>query len=100
MSSEQSRRWRHGAIAVGLAVILLLGGCAKSVQVRLVTAAQVNPGIRATALPVVVKLYQLSDDDLFRQASFRDLWQQSQWINGDSEYESAKSTFRKVFDKF
>jgi type VI secretion system protein VasD len=83
MSSVQSRR-RHGAIAVGLAVILLLGGCAKSVQVRLVTAAQVNPGIRATALPVVVKLYQLSDDDLFRQASFRELWQQDKVVLGNT----------------
>jgi type VI secretion system protein VasD len=83
MSSVQNMR-RHGVIAVGLAVILLLGGCAKSVQVRLVTAAQVNPGIRATALPVVVRLYQLSDDESFRQASFRDLWQRDKVVLGNT----------------
>ncbi|NKB47670.1 MAG: type VI secretion system lipoprotein TssJ [Legionellales bacterium] len=79
---------RATQLSVGLLTVWiatgLISGCAKSLQVQLVSAAQLNPSVQAMALPVVVKLYQLRDAQLFNQASFRDLWQQDRVVLGNT----------------
>jgi len=75
-----SRRW-----LVLMATLVLLAGCSvPSVGVRVSSTANLNMNEDSEPLPVVVRLYQLSQAEAFRAASFEELWQKDLATLGDA----------------
>lgn len=69
-----SKYWQNGFvffIGVGLSV---LAGCGNMVRMDVRSAKDLNNAGAGSPLPVVVRVYQLSDDAAFKSAGFRDLW--------------------------
>jgi len=55
--------------------ILFLSGCTSgSIYVQLVPGSRINLDAHNNPLPVLVKVYQLRDAQVFQQATFHDLW--------------------------
>jgi type VI secretion system protein VasD len=68
------RYWRSSfAIMLG-AMLLSLVGCGNIVKMDISSEKELNIVGAGSPLPVVVRVYQLSDDAAFRSAGFRDLW--------------------------
>jgi len=53
-----------------------------------------NGGSGESALPVVVRVYQLSDDTAFKSAAFRDLWKRDTEILGSALISSKEIVMR------
>ena len=63
----------------------LLTGCSKpSVRLALSSTANLNLNEVDDPLPVVVRIYQLSENKPFQQADFSDLWKKDLGVLGDS----------------
>lgn len=61
--------------AIALLLALLLAGCSTpSLDVRLSSTANLNMNETDEPLPVVVRIYQLSQAEAFEAASFEELW--------------------------
>jgi len=72
-------------------VVLIFSGCAsRSVIINFYSSAQVNMDDAENALPVQVKVYQLSSPELFKKASFHELWKNDNTILGASLVEKQK----------
>ena len=65
--------------------IPLLSGCfAHTVDVGFITTQKLNSDSEWASLPVEVKVYQLKDDQIFKSATFNDLWKQGKQTLGKS----------------
>ncbi len=62
---------------------VLLSACSPSLTVNFAASKGLNPDENQQSLPVLVKVYQLTDDQVFKQASFNGLWLQPQQVLGD-----------------
>ncbi len=68
-----------------LLFILFLSGCGTpQVKLNFSTTANLNMNNEKEPLPVVVRVYQLSDSKAFEAATFSDLWKSDITILGDS----------------
>lgn len=76
--------------AACLLAVCMLAGCASKppkpepTQARLVASEMVNPDASGRASPIVVRLFQLRDDDAFTSAEFFDLYEKEKQILGES----------------
>jgi type VI secretion system protein VasD len=71
---------RISVILLGI-VLLCSSACAniqKPIRIRTSSDAQLNLADNEESLPVLLKIYQLSDETEFQQASFDDLWKRDQ----------------------
>lgn len=59
-------------------------GCSSSMDVYLHAAQKLNQDQQYKSLPVQVKIYQLSNQNAFNQATFRELWQADAATLGNS----------------
>ncbi len=76
-----SRSLQPALLAVTL---LLLAACSgPQLKVDLSSSANINMDQENRPLPVVVRIYQLSDITAFEQASFKDLWRNDLGVLGD-----------------
>lgn len=64
----------RNSLFVMMVVVLLSAGCGNMVKVGVKSDNDLNIVGSGNALPVVVRVYQLSDDVGFKNAAFRDLW--------------------------
>ncbi|HEY0942633.1 MAG TPA: type VI secretion system lipoprotein TssJ [Steroidobacter sp.] len=73
-----------------LLAVSMLAGCASKppkpqpARARLVASEQVNPDASGRASPIVVRLFQLRDEDAFASAEFFDLYGKEKEILGES----------------
>lgn len=68
-----------------LVSVLIVSGCGtSSLGVRLSSTANLNMNEDSEPLPVVVRLYQLSQGEAFQAASFDELWQSDLNTLGDA----------------
>ena len=66
-------------------LVPLLSGCfAHTVDVGFTTTQKLNSDSEWASLPVEVKVYQLKDDQIFKSATFNDLWKQGKQTLGKS----------------
>lgn len=61
---------------------ILLNGCTRTLTVGVSSSSYLNIDDNKHSLPVVLKIYQLADDQVFKQASFNALWQQPKPVLG------------------
>ncbi|MEN8141302.1 MAG: type VI secretion system lipoprotein TssJ [Thermodesulfobacteriota bacterium] len=63
-------------LAVLICLAFGLAGCGSGIEVNLNADAALNPANSrdSESLPVVVRLYQLTDDKAFAAASFKEMW--------------------------
>lgn len=53
----------------------MLNACTSpAITMQLTAASQINPDIKNRALPVLIRIYQLSQADAFNNATFHQLW--------------------------
>lgn len=71
-------------VLVTLSVILLSACSAPQVKVNLSSTANLNMNYVKEPLPVVVRIYQLTDPKLFENATFNELWKKDLAILGNS----------------
>lgn len=76
---------KSGVLRLSLvAAVLCLAACGNLVKLSMNSDKALNTNTAGTALPVVVRVYQLSDDTAFRGAAFRDLWKKDTEVLGSS----------------
>lgn len=87
--------------AVVLFVLACLLGCSSSAfKVSVKSDAGINRDTQARALPVELRVYQLSDESNFKRATFRELWKQdasvlgSQMLSRDDQLVSPNSRIK------
>ncbi len=78
----------YQGLLLSLCILFLLSGCmsmpAVPLKVHLTATKQLNPNRNHKSLPVLVKLFELRDTTSFQQASFYELWKQSNVVLGNS----------------
>lgn len=67
-----NKLWQNSFVVV--AVVLGLAGCGNIVKMDMRSDKDLNVAISGASLPVVVRVYQLSDSTAFKSAAFHDLW--------------------------
>jgi type VI secretion system protein VasD len=67
---------------VSMVVVLALTGCGNMVKMNIKSEKDLNSVSSTLSTPVVVRVYQLSDDVAFKSAGFRDLWKRDAEILG------------------
>ena len=71
----QLNRTRFITFVISLCALIFLSGCFGSgVKLNLKSEKSLNPDLSNQSLPVVVRVYQLSDDKAFINSKFNDLW--------------------------
>lgn len=80
-----------------LLVLVLSGGCtscsvSSPIKIHLQGAEALNQDENQVSLPVMVRVYQLSDIDKFERASFADLWKKDRETLGDSLLAAKETT--------
>lgn len=78
------KMWRRGSVAMVVVAMMSLAACGNLVKTSMKSDKELNTNSVGTALPVVVRVYQLSDDAAFRSAAFRDLWKRDTEVLGSS----------------
>ncbi|CAN5327954.1 N/A [soil metagenome] len=78
----------HYRIFIFCVAILLTACSGPAVKVQLLSANQLNPNAQGKSLPVQVRIYTLNSADVFKQASFKELWKHDKTTLGDSLIES------------
>lgn len=76
--------WHKFQTVLVLAGLLTLGGCGNLVKVNAKSDKELNIIGTGAPLPVVVRVYQLSDDAAFKNAAFIDLWKRDAEILGSA----------------
>lgn len=75
-------------IALASALLVLLSACSQilhqPMDVELKASNRLNPDNNQRSLPVLVKVYQLSNDIQFKRASYKQLWHDDISALGDS----------------
>ena len=69
---------------LSVAVLLSIAGCGNLVKVGVKSDKNLNTVGASAPLPVVVRVYQLSDDTAFKSAGFRDLWKRDAEVLGSA----------------
>jgi type VI secretion system protein VasD len=70
---------------VACILFLLLSGCSSApLHVQFKSTHYINPDVNNHALPVEIIVYELRDDQAFRQATFEELWKDDRNVLGDS----------------
>ncbi len=74
------------AVLIGLSLVVL-EGCGRaptevSMRVSMVAAKDINPNSRGQPSPVVVRIYALKSEDLFKGADFFTLWDNEKQVLG------------------
>jgi type VI secretion system protein VasD len=82
------------AVLAGATLLLVLAGCGNMVKVSAKSDRFLNNYGSESALPVVVRVYQLSDDAAFKNAAFRDLWKRDTEVLGSSLLSSKEIVMR------
>lgn len=72
------------AIMAGVALVVAIAGCGNTVRVSAKADKLLNNVGTESAMPVVVRVYQLSDDAAFNNAAFRDLWKRDTEVLGSA----------------
>ena len=81
-------------VLAGATLLLVLAGCGNMVKVSAKSDRFLNNSGGDSALPVVVRVYQLSDDTAFKSAAFRDLWKRDTEVLGSSLISSKEIVMR------
>lgn len=89
------KMWRRGL--AGMVVMLSLVACGNMVNTSMRSERELNRNAAGTSLPVVVRVYQLSDDTAFKNAAFRDLWKRDTEILGSSLLSSKEVVMQPDF---
>lgn len=86
METTKSRSFVTGGWSKILLLLgaLLVAGCTTPLQVTLSAGKHLNPDVANRSLPVQVVIYQLRDDQAFRQATFTELWQNDKEVLRES----------------
>lgn len=71
-------------VLIALSVTLMSACSTPQVKVNLSSTANLNMNNAKEPLPVVVRIYQLSDPKLFENATFNDLWKNDLAVLGNS----------------
>lgn len=72
-------------VCILISVVLCAGCLPKSTLLLKVHSDPIiNPTSVGESLPVIVKIYQLSEDNAFLQAQFQELWKQDQQVLSNS----------------
>ena len=82
------------AVLAGATLLLILAGCGNMVKVSAKSERLLNNYGSESGLPVVVRVYQLSDDAAFKSAAFRDLWKRDAEVLGSSLLSSKEIVMR------
>lgn len=86
---------RRASLMVPLALLLLvLTGCSPRVDLSMAATPEINPAPSGDPLSVVVRLYQLDDDDPFLGADFDDLLAGDEDVLGDAMLEREEYVVR------
>lgn len=91
MDKEFRMRHKKGLGIVFLLLLLgILSGCQFTpiIQIKIASASELNLDSEKSSLPVVLKIFQLTNADKFLKASFTDLWKREREVLGDSLVES------------
>lgn len=81
-------------VLAGAMLLLVLSGCGNMVKVSATSDRRLNNSGSESALPVVVRVYQLSDDAAFKSAAFRDLWKRDAEVLGSAMLSSKEILMR------
>jgi len=68
--------------ALSVVLLLSIAGCGNLVKVDMLSEKNLNSLSESSALPVVVRIYQLNDDAAFKSAGFRDMWKRDAEVLG------------------
>ena len=71
-------------LVFAVALLLLISGCGNLVKVDMQSEKNLNSLSESSALPVVVRIYQLNDDAAFKSAGFRDMWKRDAEVLGSA----------------
>jgi type VI secretion system VasD/TssJ family lipoprotein len=85
---------RNSLTVLVVAVLLVLDGCGSMVNVGAKSDKFLNNSGGESTLPVVVRIYQLSDDTAFKNATFRDLWKRDTEVLGSALLSSKEIIMR------
>ncbi len=78
-------RSRISGLVIVLGVLAVLAGCSSPpVKFGLEAGSNLNPNEKNEPLPVVARVYLLSDDQSFEAAEFEDLWKDDLAVLGNS----------------
>lgn len=68
-----------------LCLLLLLTACGTStVELNLIAQKHLNQDVRNNSLPVLIRVYTLTSDDEFTDATFRELWHNDKSVLGNT----------------
>lgn len=76
--------WLNSLAVVAGTALLALSGCGNMVKMDVKSDKDLNSVATGSPLPVVVRIYQLSDDAAFKSAGFRDMWKRDAEILGSA----------------
>jgi type VI secretion system protein VasD len=82
------------AVLAGITLLAAMAGCGNVVKVNAKADRLLNNSGAESALPVVVRVYQLSDDTAFNNAAFRDLWKRDTEVLGSALVSSKEIVMR------
>lgn len=71
-------------VVVGLLLISCQTIPTMPIKVNVAASSKLNPDSYSDSLPVRVKIYQLTEPQLFNEATFRQLWKSDKAILGDT----------------
>jgi type VI secretion system protein VasD len=78
-------RYRLVNLSLLFAVLVLLVGCSSPpIKFGIEAGANLNPNEKSEPLPVVARVYLLSDDQAFKSAEFEQLWKDDQGVLGSA----------------
>ncbi len=90
-----------------LMALILLSACNPAINIQCTTSSFINPDFKNRALPVLIRIYQLSQTGPFSEATFHQLWLYDGQVLGASlikrqEFElnpNSQTTIKVVPDK-
>lgn len=64
--------------------ILLVACSSPAIHVQFTSSSFINPDFKNRALPVLIRIYQLSQSDAFNEGTFHQLWRNDEQILGST----------------
>jgi type VI secretion system protein VasD len=87
LSNETCAKRGKGQLCslIGIFLIITLAGCSSPpIKFGIAAGTNLNPNEKSEPLPVVARIYLLSDDQAFESADFEALWKDDLAVLGDS----------------